>query len=65
MVSIAYNDLTVTTWGRDDAGQQVWRARRGEQVVHFTAARTTPEDVLHDLAMAAFEGEEAAAAGSG
>jgi hypothetical protein len=32
-------EMTITTWGRDAAGRQRWRARAGERVVEFTASR--------------------------
>lgn len=53
-MTFAFEDLTVTTWGRHN-GQQLWRARRGEEVAEFVAARDSEVPVLYGLARAALE----------
>lgn len=51
-VTISFGDVTVTTWGERDGGQQ-WRARSGEKVAHFLAGRTAPAEELYRLALEA------------
>jgi hypothetical protein len=38
-VTFSLGDITVTTWGRNDAGQQVWRAYHDDMHAEFVAPR--------------------------
>ena len=52
-MTYAFPEFTITTWGRDDRGRDVWRVRSDERVTEFAAPRAAPLTDLYRLARAA------------
>lgn len=51
-MTYAFDDITVTTWGRRD-GRGIWRARNGDHTAEFFAERDLDVVDLYRLGLAA------------